>query len=162
MEHLSTRLERLKQRGELQKILFELPKASWHSYLTEGVWGERLRPGRYRLLNIPFAIYGYSFGDIVRVDRDLGRRVARGVLFRGGHSTFRLFLGKGRHWSLPEVQELWSQLQDLRCRHEHASERLVALDVPPLTEIPPVQAILAHGARSGLWDFEEGHRSPQH
>ena len=159
MEHLFARPE---HQGEILKVFCEVPKSDRHSYLTEGMWAEFVRKGRYRLRNFPFAIYGYSFGDIVRVDDLSEKKWVKAVVFRSGHSTYRLFLADKTLWSHSGIQSTWHQLEAQGCRCEHATERLIALDVPPDADICQVETCLHQGEGEGLWKFELGHRSPLH
>lgn len=74
--------------GPLVKVIFELPEDDWHGYSRETMWAETLSQGKYRLRNVPLAVYGYSYDDVVNAaecDQDL---IVAGPIMRGGHSTF--------------------------------------------------------------------------
>ena len=40
---------------------------------------------------------------------------------------------------------------------EQATDRLLAIDVPPETDVHAAYALLEKGETDGFWDFEEGH-----
>lgn len=140
------------------KITFELPEDDWHTYKRESLWAEDLGSGKYRMLNIPFAVYGYSYNDIVIANRESGELVVQGLLMRGGHSTFRIFLNEGVTPDSLSFKRLWNPLEKLGCIFERATQRLLAIDVPPQADISRVYALLMEGKNTDLWDCEEGHR----
>ena len=51
----------------------------------------------------------------------------------------------------------WEPLEKLGCTYERANRRLVAIDVPPRSDVYAVYAVLEDGEKDGLWEFEEGH-----
>lgn len=142
----------------LVKVVFELPEDDWHGYGSESMWAEDLGGGRYRLRNTPFAVYGYSFEDVVRAEEADGRLVVAGPVLRSGRSTFRIFLGEGVSVDDPLFKSAWRPLQALGCTLESATRRLIAIDVPPDVELGRVYELLDLGKKSGAWDCEEGHR----
>jgi hypothetical protein len=88
--------------------------------------------------------------------------MARAPILRGGHSTYRLFLEPETRWAERRVQSLWQRLLDAGCRCEHASDRVVALDVPPTCDESLVEDVLREGAAELLWNYEEAHYGRPH
>lgn len=146
------------QETSLVKVYFELDPADQRESASESVWARPLGNDRFRLENSPFLVYGYSFGDVVlgEVAGD-GRMVVRGVSFRGGHSTYRLMLIEGLTIDAADFGAAWRDLETLGCTFEHASGRLLAVDVPPSTDADAVYSVLERGESDGIWEFEEGH-----
>ena len=141
--------------SRLEKVTVPLEPADWHSFATESVWAERLDDERFRIANVPFLAKGLSLGDVVCASRSPSGFEFVRVEVRGGHSTYRFVLRAGTAdgaW-LP----YWVPLEHVGCTFERATERLVAVDVPPSTNIHDAFRLLEDGERAGVWTFEEGH-----
>ncbi|WP_309889650.1 DUF4265 domain-containing protein [Archangium sp.] len=139
----------------LVKLTLPLDGRAWHGSATETLWAEKLTDSRYRLRNTPFYAYGVSAEDLVFAREEEGRLVFTGVALHGGHSTYRIIKSEGVE--LPRFQERWEPLQKLGCSHEEGPGRLIAVDVPPETDIHTVYALLEQGEQERVWSFEEGH-----
>ena len=139
----------------LVKVTFELEKSDWHDHATETMWAAIVADKVYALRNVPFYVRGISFGDLVVVETKGRRRLFRRVYERGGHSTYRIFLVNEN--SQQEFESAWQPLEALECTYERARDYLVAVDVPPATDIYEAYEILEQGLEAGVWDFEEGH-----
>jgi hypothetical protein len=137
------------------KVTFLLEKADWHDHATETMWAEPMGDRRFSLRNVPFYAYGASYGDVVTAFADEGRMTVREVVQRGGHSTYRLFVTNTEQ--LQRFGELWQPLERLGCTVERATERLLAMDVPPSVDIYAAYDALSLGEAEGVWDFEEAH-----
>jgi len=72
------------------------------------------------------------------------------VLSHAGHSTYRMFV---HQW--PRFDEYWSPIQAMGCSYEEGI--VLAVDVPPASDIEKVYSLLEAGEDSGVWGFEEGH-----
>lgn len=104
-----------------------------------------------------FAAYGLSNEDVVITAERASNIVFQQVCLRSGHSTYRVFLADkiklgSRHFKLA-----WKRLEELGCTYEQASARLLAIDVPPGTDIYKVYSALEEGEALEIWDFEEAH-----
>lgn len=139
----------------LAKVTFELEASDWHDHATETMWAARLADNVYSLRNVPLYISGVSYGDAVVTQRKRGENLFRRVYERGGHSTYRIFL-VGEH-SAEQFEQAWEPLQKMGCSYERATDYLVAVDVPPATDIYEAYHVLERGENSGVWDFEEAH-----
>jgi len=111
--------------------------------------------GTYRLLNVPVYVRGISYGDIVRAQPTENGLMFDGVESHSGHSTYRLILADER--DSPEFRRSWGALEALGCTYEVGDGKLLAIDVPPETDIYACYRQLELGNQSGVWDFEEGH-----
>src|SRR5215217_8971885 len=85
----------------------------------------------------------------------LNYNVFRRVYERGGHSTYRIFLVEEK--SAQQFEVAWEPLGKMGCLYERATDYLVAVDVPPATDIYEAYRALEQGQTTGVWDFEEGH-----
>jgi hypothetical protein len=141
--------------GDLVKVTFALEKADWHDHARETLWAEPIDGDGFRLRNVPFYAYGVSYGDTVLAPPADEGRVVQGVSERGGHSTYRIFVSNTE--TLKRFREYWAPLEALGCTLERATERLVAVDVPPEADIYRTYDALANGEAAGVWDFEEAH-----
>lgn len=134
------------------KIRVPLPAGSWHGYASEGLWAEPVARDQFRLLNTPFYAKGLSVDDVVAATLAPDGYEFDSVIERSGHSTYRL---------IPEDKDQVAQglmdLQRLRCTWEEGPGGLLAIDVPPESNIHDVYAVLESGSEQGIWDFEEGH-----
>jgi hypothetical protein len=138
----------------LVKVILDLSKDNG-PVATESLWAEPAGDCLFRLRNVPFFAYGFSERDMVKVEESDGKFVVTGVEERGGHSTYRIFL------PTETTEEKFARdcapLEKLGCTYERAIRRLVAVDVPPRSDVYAVYAALEHGEKDGLWEFEEGH-----
>ena len=140
---------------KLSKVTFELEKSDWHEHATETMWAARLADTVYSLRNVPFYVYGISYGDAVVTQLLSGENLFCRVYERGGHSTYRIFLvGES---SKQQFEEAWEPLRKIGCLYERATDYLVAVDVPAETDIYEAYTALEKGQAAGVWDFEEGH-----
>jgi len=140
---------------DLVKVTFELEESDWHDHATETMWAARLAGNVCSLRNVPFYVYGVSYSDAIVTQRRKGENLFRRVYERGGHSTYRIFL-VGEN-SAEQFEKAWEPLQKMGCLYERATDHLVAVDVPPATDIYEAYAALEQGETTGVWDFEEGH-----
>lgn len=144
---------------DLVKICFTLDPDDWHRTPTERLWAKPihdLAASAFELDNTPFHAFGVSWHDVVRAVEVDGALQFAGVIARGGHSTYRVFLEQDddtfRAW--------WDKLKALGCTREWAeigSGILYAIDVPPEADVYAVYAILEEGKSQNVWEFEEGH-----
>ena len=136
------------------KILFKLEPGMWHGSVTETLWAVPVGPGQYRLENSPFFAFGISFQDVVSAKEEQKTLVFVEALRRGGHSTYRI-IPKAGHGSA--VARYWDVLERKGCTYEEGPKGLLAVDVPPGTNIFEAYAALQAGEDAGAWTFEEGH-----
>ncbi|HJS42570.1 MAG TPA: DUF4265 domain-containing protein [Gemmatimonadales bacterium] len=141
-------------RGELVKVTVPLENPAWHGYGAELLWAELSTPGIYRLRNSPFYAHGLSAYDMVAAEYQDEKLAFRAVRERGGHSTYRLHVPAGI--DTPAFQLAWRPLQTIGCTYEQA-DRLLAVDVPPATDIYEAYELFEAGVKAGVWDFDEGH-----
>lgn len=139
----------------LVKVVFDLPEKDGAVMKTESLWAEPLGGGRYRLRNVPFLVFGFSEQDVITAKEDNGALKVTGVAIRGGHSTYRLVLPDDT--SEERFLQDWVPLKELGCTYERATQRYIAIDVPPPADIYAVYNALEEGESAGLWEFEEGH-----
>lgn len=139
----------------LVKVTFELEESDWHDHATETLWAAAVDDKACILRNVPFYIYGVSYGDSVVVEQKGDQRLFRRVYERGGHSTYRIFLVDQK--AEDQFETTWSPLDELGCTYERATDYLIAVDVPSEANIYSVYAALENGLAAGFWDFEEGH-----
>lgn len=120
----------------------------------EVIWGLPT-DGGYAVDNIPLFAYGLSLGDTIQASEREGVLTYAGVVRRGGHSTYRVAFP-----SFASEDQRRTELDALRaigCGFERGPSRMVAIDVPPATEINQVYAVLERGMADGRWTFEEAH-----
>ncbi len=144
-----------KNADELTKVFFNLEASDWHSHATESMWARSEGANRFRLENVPFYVYGVSYGDVVTTVTDEGLRFFEGVSERGGHSTYRIFLTDEASES--RFDKYWSTLGALGCTYERGTAYLIGVDVPPEADIYEAYEALEKGRTTKAWDFEEGH-----
>jgi hypothetical protein len=118
-------------------------------------WARTYASSTAALRNVPFNVYGVSYADVVvaeHVDED---NLFRRVYERGGHSTYRIFLVGDT--SEQDFELAWKPVRKIGCTYERATDYLIAVDVPPETNIYEAYDALEAGQAAGVWDFEEGH-----
>ena len=153
-EHLTTDNHHSIREEKLVKITFDLSNDGG-PVRTESLWAEPLGKGLCRLRNVPFFAYGFSDRDIVNVVESDGQLWVKSVGERGGHSTYRIYLPDES--TEEKFTRIWIPFEQLGCTYERANRVLVAIDVPPTSDVDAVYAVLEKGEESGVWTFEEGH-----
>lgn len=139
--------------NELRKMTIELEAGSWHGSGSESVWVQPVGQNRYVLENSPFYAFGVSYQDVVRANEKNGQLFFGEIVARGGHSTYRIILLDSKEL----FEEYWQVLQQLGCTYEEGLNRLLSVDIPPLTDIHAAYKVLEAGEKAGVWSFEEGH-----
>lgn len=137
------------QKEDRVKIAFPLEDGG-----VEVLWAIPRGEDGFSIDSVPFYAYGVSAGDVVSAEKTPDGLRAGAVLSRGGHSTYRIYLAQEPG---PEANRALEQLQQVGCRLERMTERLISVDVPPEDDVRSVYAGLEEGERTGLWEFEEGH-----
>jgi len=152
----STHKPILSNAGSLVKVVFELEPSDWHEHATESLWALNLGDDRYQIQNVPFHAYGVSYDDIVLAKaNDEGQLIVQAVRERGGHSTYRVILNP--HTTDEEFERAWKKLASIGSTYERATDRLIAIDIPPETDIYEAYAALESGEKENVWGFEEAH-----
>jgi len=141
----------------LVKVSFPLEPGQWPDLEAENMWAEPVRPGKYRVENVPFYAYDVSAEDVVDASPRDGVLTFTGISERGGHSTYRLLLSDGISTHDPRFLTHWSQLQSMGCSYEGANSKWLAVDVPPRADIYRVYSMLEEGQDEAIWSFDEGH-----
>ena len=136
----------------LVKVRIGLDVGSWHGYAAEFVWAEP-KGCTVLIRNIPFYAHGISYDDEFSVALEDDFPSAKEKVASGGHSTYRVFVKLGQE---SHAIEYWKNLEDLGCTYERATEHLIAIDVPPTSDVRRVYTLLKNGESTGVWDFEEG------
>jgi len=144
-------------KNELVKVRLPLKPGEWKGLEAENVWAEVVRPGEYRVVNVPFFFYGLSAEDIVSAEMLDGVLKFTGIVSRGSHSTYRLLLLGGGTIQTPNFAGYWKPIEELGCTYELATSKWLAVDVPSQADIYRVYALLEDGERNGVWSFDEGH-----
>jgi hypothetical protein len=140
----------------LVKVVFELKPSDWHYYTTESLWALPRGDDRYQIQNVPFHAYGVSYDDIVLAKANYkGQLIVHAVSERGGHSTYRVILNP--HTTEEEFERAWKKLASMGSTYERATDRLIAIDIPPETDIYEAYAALESGENENVWGFEEAH-----
>lgn len=120
----------------------------------EWVWVSR-RGASLVVDNIPLFAYGLSPGDGVAVEVVDGAPTLRAVVSRGGHSTYRVAFDAAL--TPMERQRALEPLHRAGCGFEYGPSRMVAIDVPPASDVFAIYGLLEEGMSRGWWTFEEGH-----
>jgi hypothetical protein len=88
----------------------------------EGIWCQRLGIRTFQVDNIPFAVRGISYADIVRCAWTLRGWVFESRRRSGGHGCARVYAEAGI------LRELWPQaIEGLDVKFEFASDRRLAV-----------------------------------
>jgi hypothetical protein len=141
------------------KVVFDLPQDDdgWPPAASEGLWAVPVAPDVARLENTPFFVRGVAAGDLIRIHREADGQWRAGERLRwSGHCTIRVIvlrrgpLGGSRQ----RVLDMFAPLGVTGEGIERFA--MVALDVPPATDIAAVKRLLREGERHGWWGYEEG------
>lgn len=123
------------------------------------IWAEPLGSGRFRVESCPFFAYGVSRDDVVSASAANGGESPRldDVIEKGGHRTLRLALDPGTELGARPVQGLLERLLEVGCTHELLRPKIVAIDLPPETDLTLVTELLQERAREGtlVWEWAD-------
>lgn len=143
---------------EQVRVRFELDPKDQQGYKVENLWAERIEDSQFRILNSPFFAFGVSYDDIVRAQKeDDGFYRFDGIVRRGGHSTYRIFLQRGETIDNDGFRRYWHPIAELHCVMEKANNKLAAVDIPPGVNVSDVYRLLQNGEDAGVWVFEEAY-----
>ncbi len=138
----------------LKKVAFHLvqDEEGYPPVTVETVWAKRIGENLYELDNTPFFATGVAWKDIVRVRQaEDGELLFEDVVESSGHSTMRVIISDVT--KTPSIKE---HLAALGCTWEQSHiEGLIAVDVPPTTDLRRVRDFLRQGRAEDLWDYEE-------
>lgn len=136
-----------------RKIIFNLipDEDDYPPVTTEAIWGIEVRPGEYKIDNVPGYIYGVSKGDVVNVQQVDGEFIATGVVQQGGHSTLRVFV-EDKDLKAKVVKEI--EARGGRCSVSSAFT-LFSVDLPPEVDFQAVDGYLEGLAEDGTIAYED-------
>ena len=137
------------------KVQFRVDPSDQRGVETESLWAEGAGDGRFRILNSPFFLFGVSADDVVEAKEVGGVLMFQGVISRGGHSTYRLFLQGGRTINGADFLGGWEPISLLGATFENANNHFVAVDIPPGRDVAAIYKLLDKGEQDGIWAFEE-------
>lgn len=152
-----------KKQERLYKVAFDLPDevARWAPGATERMWVEKTSVKmEVRLKNVPFYFRGLSFGDVLCVVVDHGRRelVFDKFVAESGHSTLRFIVGGEE-----SARILSEVLERHGCSWEIDSSGILwAVDVPPEVDYLRLKYILNGVSQEFDIGYEEGALSSVH
>lgn len=136
------------------KIFFDLDRDDdYPPFEVESVRAVKIVDGMFRIDNIPFYVRGIALGDVVRATlTGNGALHFDSIAKTSGHSTLRIVFFEAN------VRDyVCKELEALGCQWEGAYEpSLIAVDVPPSSNLAAVLKILVDGCENGFLDYEEG------
>jgi hypothetical protein len=141
--------------GNKVKVQFRVDPNDQRGFRTERLWAEMVGPGRFRILNSPFFLFGISAEDVVEAEETNNGLEFRTVVSRGGHSTYRIFLQDGRTTKCPDFRISWKPISELGATFENANDHSVTVDISPGRNVAAIYELMAKGEQDGIWAFEE-------
>jgi hypothetical protein len=141
--------------NNLVRVSFPLNDAE-QGFETEMLWAEILGENRFRVANSPFFVFGVSAEDVVAATPTAHTLKFDRILEKSGHSTYRLFLQRGRTIDGDDFKEYWEPIARLGATFENGNNRVLAVDLSPAVLVSEVYKLLERGEADGIWIFEEG------
>jgi len=136
------------------KIYFRLPSDTdgYPPVSVESVWAKKaIGPNQYTLDNVPFFARTATEGDLVAASESEGRLWFDKIIEKSGNSLIRIVL-----FDVSRCSEVRKQLLDWGCCSEWSeAHNLIAVNVPPKTELAEVQRYLQEQSKHGYLDYEE-------
>jgi hypothetical protein len=116
------------------------------------LWASPTGPNVYRLENSPFFAYGVSWEDLIEVRVGLGSQLEYvRCIAKSGNRTLRVIFQDFRSRD-KAAQDILRQLVAMSCTYEGMQPRLVAINVPPETDLEEVTSFLT--TQRGLqWEY---------
>jgi hypothetical protein len=142
-----------------KKINFELERDEdgYPPVGREGLWAYEVEQGLFCMDNIPFYVRGISCGDVVSAESDGEQLVFKKLVRPSPNSVVRVFVS-----DVAGVQAARDSFKALGCDSElsdfpdSSKPQMFALEIPGNVQFEPVGNLLAEGAESGRWEYEEG------
>jgi len=106
----------------------------------ESMWAREIEGDLFAINNLPFFVFGLNFDDVVHAPQEGPLREVRAVIRRSGHRTLRLVFHE--HQTREHQQVQLDALKALGGSFERATDRLVAIDVPPGAAYEAMVALL--------------------
>jgi hypothetical protein len=106
----------------------------------ESMWAREIEGDLFAIKNLPFFAFGLNFDDVVRAPKDGEIREVRAVIRPSGHRTLRVVFHA--HLTVDEQVVHLDALKDLGGSFERATDRMVAIDVPPGAAYDAMVALL--------------------
>jgi hypothetical protein len=106
----------------------------------ESMWAREIEGDLFALKNLPFFAFGLNFDDVVHAPEDGEIREVRAVIRPSGHRTLRVVFHA--HLTVDEQVVHLDTLKDLGGSFERATDRMVAIDVPPGAAYDAMVALL--------------------
>lgn len=107
----------------------------------ESMWAREIEEDLFAVKNLPFFAFGVNFDDVVRAPMEGELREVRAVIRASGHRTLRVVFHA--HLTADEQVSHLDALKALGGSSERATNRLVAIDVPPGAAYEAMVALLA-------------------
>jgi hypothetical protein len=118
----------------------------------ESIWAREIEGDLFAIKNLPFFVFGLNFDDVVRAPQEGPLREVRAVVRRSGHRTLRLVFQAYQTREHQQVQ--LDALKALGGSFERATDRLVAIDVPPGAAYDAMLALLTALESEDMLVFE--------
>jgi hypothetical protein len=119
----------------------------------ESMWAREIEGDLFAIKNLPFFAFGLNFEDVVRATPgDSGLREVRTVVRRSGHQTLRMLFPP--HVRRADQQVHLDAVKCLGASFERATDRLVAVDVPPGASYDAILALLTNLEAADVAAFE--------
>jgi hypothetical protein len=118
----------------------------------ESMWAREIEGDLFAIKNLPFFAFGLNFNDVVRAPKDGEIREVRAVIRPSGHRTLRVVFHA--HLSVDEQVVHLDALKDVGGSFERATNRMVAIDVPPPAAYDAMVALLTKLEKDDALVFE--------
>ena len=137
----------------LKKITFKLNQdmEDYPPLEFESLWGIQIKPNTYKVDNIPYYIYGISKGDIILAIESNKQIHASYLLYRGGHSTLRVF-AENKSDRIKIIN--YAKKNGAQCTSQNGSS-LLAIDIPPSIDFHKIDAFLLNQSDNKTIAYED-------
>lgn len=128
-------------------------------FFFEQLVTEQVAPNRFRLLCIPFFLYGVSLGDVIEGELSEGPR-SFAVVERSGRSTYRVYFSKeSLDEHIDKAHHCLHDIEGLGGLIESYHNGYWSIDAADESIARQVEEYLTKGEEEGYWNYEAGHRS---
>lgn len=139
------------------KIVFELERDEdgWPPLSAESLWAYDLGDGTFRIDNVPWYVRDLAVDDIVAAANQDGRLVFTEFARKSEHLTIRIYCLTDADITA-EAASVVEVFRSFGLYTERTGGRLLALDIPPGSDLPGIMQILVAGQVAERWEWEEG------
>ena len=141
---------------DLAHVIFPLEVVdNWPPVTAERVWAVPLGEDRYRVVNVPWFVFGVAEDDIVRAVLDKDEQWPHFVEFIEWAGNYVIRLIPTGENTEQHIMDAFAELGITGEAMGGDPLSMVALNVPANADLTSIKELMLAGKADGRWDYEE-------